>query len=85
MSYRVIWSQRSQNDLQSLNSKIQSRIITKVESIKEQPFNYIKHLVGLPLYSLRVGSYRVIIDIKNKEMLIFIIEIGHRRKVYDNM
>lgn len=85
MSYQVAWSQRSQNDLRSLNSKLQERIIAKVESIKEQPFNYVKHLVGIPLYSLRVGDYRVIMDIKNKEMLIFVVEIGHSGKVYSKV
>ncbi|MGI0141821.1 MAG: type II toxin-antitoxin system RelE family toxin [Candidatus Micrarchaeales archaeon] len=82
MSYQVTWSQRSRTDLEALDNKISKRIIAKVESIKEQPFSYVKHLVGVPLYSLRIGDYRVIMDIKNKEMVIFVIKIGHRSKVY---
>jgi mRNA interferase RelE/StbE len=85
MTYQVIWSQRSKNDIESFDNKLRDRIITKVESIKEQPFNYVKHLVGVPLYSLRIGDYRVIMDIKNKQMLIFIIKIGHRKKVYGEL
>lgn len=85
MSYQVAWSQRARSDLQALENKMRSRIIAKVESIKEQPFIYVKHLVGVPLYSLRVGDYRVIVDIKNKELLIFVIEIGHRKSVYGKL
>jgi len=85
MTYEVTWSQRSRSDLEALDSKTKDRIIAKVESIKENPIGYVKHLVGVPLYSLRVGDYRVIMDIKNKQMLIFVIEIGHRKKIYKRL
>ena len=83
MIYSVIWSEKARKDLQELDKKISNRIIAKVESIKEQPFSYTKHLIGIPLYSLRIGEYRIIMDIKNEQMLIFIIKIGHR-KMYIN-
>lgn len=82
MTYKVIFSQDAEKDLDLLDKKIRSRIIKKLDDIKEQPFDYVKHLVGIPLYSLRMGNYRVIMDIKIKEILIFVIEIGHRKKVY---
>jgi mRNA interferase RelE/StbE len=56
-----------------------------VESIKDNPFDYVKHLVRVPLYSLRVGDYRVILDIKAGQMLIFVIKAGHRKNVYDEV
>lgn len=83
MSYQVIWSQRSRKDLAGLENQFRSRIITKVESIKENPLSYAKHLSGVPLYSLRVGDYRIIMDIKNNQMIIFVIKINHRKKVYN--
>ena len=82
MSYQVIWSQRARDDLTALENKTRDRIISKVESIKEQPLSYTKRLVGVPLYSLRIGDYRVIMDIKNKQMLIFVVGVGHRKGVY---
>ncbi len=85
MTYHVIWSDKARKNLQELDDKISNRITAKVESIKEQPFSYIKHLVGVPLYSLRVGDYRVIMDVKNKQMLIFVVKIGHRKGVYNEL
>ncbi len=82
MTYQIIWSERSRKDLSELDAKVSNRIIAKLESIKEQPFSYIKHLVGIPLYSLRVGEYRIILDIKNKQLLIFVVKIGHRKIIY---
>ncbi len=83
MSYNVIWSQRSEKDLKMLDSNIRNRIVSKVEYIKEQPFSHVKRLAGIPLYSLRAGDYRVIMDIKNKQMLIFVIKLGHRSRIYN--
>lgn len=85
MTYKVDWSQRSKKDLQELDKKTRSRIIAKVESIRENPFEYVKHLVGVPLYSLRVGDRRVIMDIQTNEMLIFVVKTGPRRNVYDKL
>lgn len=85
MTYRVILSQSAETELGLLEQRDRDRIVLKLDSIKEQPLNYVKRLIGVPLYSLRVGKYRVIMDIKNKEMVIFIIKVGHRNKVYDNL
>ena len=33
-------------------------------------------------YSYRVGSYRIIYSIRQHELLVLIIDIGHRRDIY---
>lgn len=82
MSYKVVWSRRSRKDLEGMDSKTRSRIIEKVESIKDSPFQYVKRLMGVPLYRLRMGKYRVILDIKNNELLIFVVMVGKRENIY---
>lgn len=34
------------------------------------------------LWKYRVGAYRVICEIQNDKLLVLVIRIGHRRKVY---
>lgn len=82
MNYQVILSQTAEKELGSLDLVTRNRIIVKLDNIKEQPLNYVKRLTGVPLYSLRVGDYRVIMDIKNKQMVIFVIKVGHRSRIY---
>ncbi|MFW5987713.1 MAG: type II toxin-antitoxin system RelE family toxin [Methanohalophilus sp.] len=36
-----------------------------------------------PLYSLRIGEYRVILSIDGDQLIVFVIEIGHRRNIYN--
>lgn len=43
-----------------------------------RPESYVSKLVGDPGYKLRVGDYRIIIDIDNNNLLILVIKIAHR-------
>jgi len=47
----------------------------------------VKKLKGLgdrPIYSLRVSNYRIILTIEKDIMVIFVIEIHHRKNAYRN-
>ena len=62
---------------------LRNRIISKVEMIKDSPYRFVKHLEGVPLFSLRVGDYRIIMDITSSKMIILVLRIGLRKNVYD--
>ncbi len=34
-------------------------------------------------YRIRLGDYRVIYEIRNLELIIFVVKIGHRKDVYN--
>jgi mRNA interferase RelE/StbE len=40
-----------------------------------------RNLAGL--FKLRVGNYRIVYQVKNKEVIVLIVAIGHRRNVYE--
>lgn len=80
--YEIEFSLIAQKQLYKLEKSIQERIISTLERIRIRPHTHIKKLVGIPYFRLKVGKYRVILDIKEKKLLIFIIEIGHRKKIY---
>lgn len=85
MSYEVILSDTASASLRALDRQASSRIIRKLETIRGNPFGHVKRLAGLPLFSLRVGDYLVIMDIKSGQMLIFVVRIGHRKNFYDGL
>ena len=72
------------NRLKKLPKSVQGRIIKKVEECAENPFRFVKKLKGIDLYSLRVGDYRVILSLESRNLVIFVIEVGHRREIYRN-
>ena len=82
MTYRLIFSDKSVKQLEKLEKTTYERIISKLEQIQIRPFKYVKKLVGNPHFSLRVGDYRVILRITSKELVVFVVELAHRKKVY---
>jgi len=80
--YEIIFSQKAKKQLFKLEKNIQERIITALERIRIRPEVYITKLVGDPGYKLRIGNYRVIMDINNNNLLILVIKVGHRKDIY---
>jgi len=80
--YEIIFSQKAKKQLFKLDKAIQERIISALERIRIRPEAYITKLVGDPGYKLRVGDYRVIMDIDKGNLFVLIIKIGHRKDIY---
>jgi len=80
--YEIIFSQKAKKQLFKLEKVIQERIIAALERIRIRPEVYIVKIIGDPGYKIRVGNYRVIMDIDRTKLLILIIKIGHRRNIY---
>lgn len=58
-------------------------IIEKIEELAKDPrMQGTIKLSGREGYRCRVGNYRIIYRIKDKELLILIIDIDHRGSVY---
>lgn len=36
-----------------------------------------------PFWSYRVGDYRVVYEIRDEEIVVLVIMIGHRREIYE--
>jgi len=81
--YKVEFSQTAEKQLNKLNREIQERIIAVLERIRFKPFHFVKKLINSPYYRLRVGDYRVILDIQKNKLIIFVIELGHRKNIYN--
>jgi len=73
MVYELIYSKNSLKQLKKLNKQTRLRIISSFERVRIRPFSYIKKLVGVPYFRLRVGNYRIILDIKNNNFIILIL------------
>ena len=83
--YEIIFSEKAEKQLKKLEKDIQSRIISVLERIRIRPESYIERLVGEQVYKLRVGDYRVIMDLDKNRLIILILKVGHRKNVYDNI
>ncbi len=82
MIYSLLYSKEALKQLKKLDNEAKKRILSTLERIRVRPYPHVKRLTGNPYYRLRVGDYRVILDIINDQIVIFVIEVKHRKNVY---
>jgi len=82
--YSIEFSQTAEKQLYKLENNIQLRIIGVLERIKIRPFHFVKRKQGTPNFILRIGEYRAILDIPPEKLIIFVLEVGHRKNIYEN-
>ena len=83
--YSVEYTAHAISDMTKLPAEVKIKIFNAISKIKEDPFEHVKKLktsAKTPLYSLRVGEYRAIMAIKDQLLIIQIIEVGNRSKIY---
>lgn len=84
--YTIIYSDAAKKQLETLDNSIRIKIFAYLHKrITQNPKYFGKALVGSlrNFWRYRVGDYRIICEIKDSELIVFIIKIGHRSKVYE--
>jgi len=83
--YKIEWSKRADAELSKLPKDVVVRIIKKVDLIISEPFHFLEHYEGEDVYKLRIGDYRVLIDVDFSNKILKIQVVGHRKKIYKNL
>ena len=69
--------------MRKLDRVVAQRIFRRVGELAEDPRERVQRLAGSPYSRLRVGDYRVILDIQGNVLRILVLKVGHRRQVYN--
>ena len=80
--YKIEFTDKAKKQFIKLSKNVQERIGSVLERIKIRPESFVEKLVGMEGYKLRVGDYRLFLDIFNKELIILVLKVGHRRNFY---
>jgi mRNA interferase RelE/StbE len=60
-----------------------SRIWTRLGNLESDPRpSDVKKLKNHDAWRIRVGDYRVIYEIRDRDLIVVVIKVGHRREVY---
>lgn len=80
--FEVRFTPRFSKGIRALDKEVQIRILSQVNILKINPYAG-KPLRGVwkGIYSLRVGDYRVLYQIKGNE--VFLLVVGHRKRIYE--
>lgn len=82
--YQVVIEKQAQKQLAKIPPPDYNKIVAAIKGLASdpRPFGY-KKLKGRPSYRIRVGDYRIIYQVKDNVLTVFVLVIGHRRDVYD--
>jgi mRNA interferase RelE/StbE len=81
MKYDIQFKPKAVRDIESLPSRIQARVLARIEEMSNDLKGDIKRLTNFtPEYRLRIGDYRVLFEIEEETIIIY--RIRHRREAY---
>lgn len=86
--YTVLFTERAKKDLKKLDKHTSSLIIGWIRKNLEGCTNPRQHGKGLTAnksgqWRYRVGDYRLIAEIEEEKITILLLNIGHKREIYN--
>jgi mRNA interferase RelE/StbE len=89
VKYAFRWRERAVRQLRAIPQPAALTILQALAPLGDDPRRpdaNVKKLTGYEdRYRLRVGDYRVIYDVTDKELIILVVGVGHRREIYRAM
>ncbi len=84
--YSITFSTKVKKKIDKLDRSIRNKIFDYLSNpnLRKTPKKFGKILVGdkKGLWRYRTENYRIICEIKEKEITIFVVDVDHRSKVY---
>lgn len=82
--YRLCFAKSVAKDLDALDATLNRRILKKIEALPAQPrpAGCVKLTGFSHRWRLRVGDYRIVYDLDEKNQQIDVIAVRHRRDIY---
>lgn len=79
--YEIRFLPSVHEDLRGIPRPAFRRILQAIEQLAEHPRPPAsKKLTSLDLYRIRVGVYRIVYEIRDNELIIAVVKVGHRRE-----
>lgn len=82
-NYTVFLSKKAEKALDKIPDVFACSILDSIEqlSINPRPYGY-KKLKGRNAYRIRTGNYRIIYEIIDNQLIVEVVEVGHRKEIY---
>ncbi len=85
MTYRVRLAPAAVRQLRKLDPPGRRRVQAAIDLLAEDPRPPgARQLVGgAGEWRVRTGDFRIIYDIRNEELTVLVVKVGHRKDVYE--
>ena len=84
-SYRIEWKRSAVKELKQIDKPIIPRIIEAVEQLAANPYPVgSKKIRGAEhTFRIRKGEYRIVYRVYSGKLIVEIVKVGHRKRVYE--
>jgi mRNA interferase RelE/StbE len=81
--YKITIKKSAAKELEDIGKKDLRRIVKRIKSLAQNPrAKGCEKLSGQNRFRIRQGDYRIVYSIDDKDIIIDIVKIGHRREIY---
>ena len=84
-TYAIEFVNSARKDFEKLPARIRERIVEALTVLSLNPYSEllkVKKLKGAELFRIRLGDYRVVYEVRKKQLVVVVIKVGHRSEVY---
>ena len=82
-SYELVFKKSVAKDLRSIPKKDVARILQRIDALRDDPRGEgCVKLSAQERYRVRQGVYRIVYEIRENELIVMVVKIGHRSTVY---
>ena len=82
--YAITFARSARRELETFDASIVRRVISKIDGLAQDPRpSGSRKLQGeQDLWRIRIGDYRVVYSIDDRQRIVDIVRIRHRREAY---
>ena len=81
--FRLSFKASVAKDLRQIPKRDVQSILKRIEGLADDPRpSGSEKLSGQERFRVRQGTYRIVYEIKDQELIVTVVKIGHRRDVY---
>jgi len=84
--YRLEATNRAQRELDKLGDEVFDRVVASIRNLRQDPRPQGSRKLKGPIYRIRVGDWRIIYGVFDKDQLVIVGKVSRRSKrTYDKV
>ena len=80
--YEVRLKRSVEKFLSEQTLKLRRQLVRKISSLAENPSPPGSKKLDDNIYRIRSGSYRIIYQVKQSQLIVLVVKVGHRQGIY---
>jgi mRNA interferase RelE/StbE len=84
VTYKIVVQPRARRAFLALDKPVRKRVSAAIDALATDPRPQgAKALTGMTgVLRVRVGDYRIVYEVQDDQLVVLVIDVGHRREIY---